>query len=85
MGECGEEEKEEGWRFGIDWLRDRRVVDEGGRCALVVGVKTAVVDEKTCLLSTRPARQVEDGGRGRRGGGVFSGQGERTTEVTHCP
>ena len=59
-------------------------MDEEGRYVVVMEVKTVVADKRTCLLSERSARRVEDGGRGGKGGGVSSGQGERTTEtVSH--
>lgn len=37
----------------------------------VMGVKTVVAAEKTCLLPERSARRVEDGGRGEGGRGVL--------------
>ena len=69
LGEYGEGEKEESWCFEFDQLGDRRVGDEEGRRVVVMGVKTVVADKETCLLSERPARPLEDGGRGRRGEG----------------
>ena len=69
LGERGEGEREEGWCFEFDKLGDHRVVDGEGRCVVVTGGKTVVVDKETCPLSERPVRRVEDGGRGRRGEG----------------
>ena len=60
-------------------------MNEGGRYG-VTGVKTAVDDKETCLLSEWSARRVEDGGGGRRGRGVlWSRRTDDRDCVTHCP
>ena len=46
-------------------------MDEEGRYVVVMEVKTVVADKRTCLLSERSARRVEDGGRGGRGEGCL--------------
>lgn len=62
------------------------VEEGGGRYMVVMGVKTVAAVKETCLLSERWTRQVEDGRRGRRGGGgvLWSRRTDREC-VTHCP
>jgi hypothetical protein len=85
VGEYGEGEKEESWCFEFDQLGDRRVVDEGGRRVVVMGVKTVVADKETCLL----LECQQDGSRTEEGGEEGRGvQWSRRTDrdcVTHCP
>ena len=84
LGECREKEKEEGCGFEFGQWGDRRGVGEedwGVRSLRVVKPWPSRKRRVCCRNGHQGKSRTEGGGEG---GGVFSGEGERTTEtVSH--